>query len=143
MKRFVNEHSWLLLSLRIGKVFSCRDQRTLRTLDSMYYYTQLSYLWKNETYHQAEVLIWRRTGLKCDRKETDEKRSGGGGRIWCVLLKTNEIENKDYLEIDGIVPQIRKQIDWLLNGTSTADFQIIIRLFQLVQSFVSLSNRFW
>ena len=79
MKRFVNEHSWLLLSLRIGKVFSCRDQRTLRTLDSMYYYTQLSYLWKNETYHQAEVLIWRRTGLKCDRKETDEKRSGGGG----------------------------------------------------------------
>ena len=142
MKRFVNEHSWLLLSLRIGKVFSCRDQRTLRTLDSMYYYTQLSYLWKNETYHQAEVLIWRRTGLKCDRKETDEKRSGGG-RIWCVLLKTNEIENKDYLEIDGIVPQIRKQIDWLLNGTSTADFQIIIRLFQLVQSFVSLSNRFW
>ena len=58
----------------------------------------------------------------------------------CVITKV--IKNKEYLEIDGIVPQITKKIDWLLNGTSTADFQIIIRLFQLVQSFVSLSNRF-
>ena len=30
VKLCVNEHSWLLLSLRIGKVFSCRGQRTLR-----------------------------------------------------------------------------------------------------------------
>ena len=76
MNFYVNEHSWLLLSLRIGEVFSCRGQRTIRTLDSMYCYTQLSYLWKNEIYHQAEVLIWRRTGLKCNRKGTDKKRGG-------------------------------------------------------------------
>ena len=50
----------------------------------MYYYTQFSYLWKNEIYHQADVLIWRRTGLRCNGKETDKKR---GGVIWCVLLK--------------------------------------------------------
>jgi len=24
----------------------------------------------------------------------------------------------------GIVPQIRKKVDWLLNGISTADFQL-------------------
>ena len=37
VKLYVNEHSWLLLSLRIGKVFRWRGQRTLRTLGSMYY----------------------------------------------------------------------------------------------------------
>ena len=31
---------------------------------------------------------------------------------------------------------------WLLNGISTDDFQINVRFFQLVQAFVSLSNRF-
>ena len=36
----------------------------------------------------------------------------------------------------------KKKIDWLLNGISTADFQINVRLFQLAQSFISLSNRF-
>ena len=36
----------------------------------------------------------------------------------------------------------KKKIDWLLNGISTADFQISVRLFQLVQSFISLSNCF-
>ena len=36
----------------------------------------------------------------------------------------------------------KKKIDWLLNGISTADFQINVRLFQLVHSFISLSNRF-
>ena len=36
----------------------------------------------------------------------------------------------------------KKKIVWLLNGISTADFQINIRLFQLVQSFISLSNCF-
>ena len=37
----------------------------------------------------------------------------------------------------------KKKIDWLVNGISTADFQINVRLFQLVQSFsISLSNRF-
>ena len=55
-------------------------------LDSMYYYTQLSYLWKNEIYHQADVLIWRRTGLRCNGKETDKKKrqkKGGGGYLMC------------------------------------------------------------
>ena len=137
----------------------------------MYYYTQLSYLWKNEIYHQADVLIWRRTGLRCNGKETDKKKrqkKGGVGLfdVFClrqlfltlqttkrhlqikvqflfkVYVITKVIKNKEYLEIDGIVPQITKKIDWLLNGASTADFQIIIRLFQLVQSFVSLLNRF-
>ena len=37
----------------------------------------------------------------------------------------------------------KKKIDWLLNGISTADFQIkVIGCFQLVQSFISLSNCF-
>jgi len=36
----------------------------------------------------------------------------------------------------------KKKINWLLNGISTADFQINVRLFQLVQSFISLSNCF-
>ena len=31
---------------------------------------------------------------------------------------------------------------WLLNGISTADFQINVSFFQLIQSYVSLSNRF-
>ena len=31
---------------------------------------------------------------------------------------------------------------WVLNGISTADFQINVRFFQLIQSYVSLSNRF-
>ena len=35
----------------------------------------------------------------------------------------------NYLEIDGIVPQIRKKMNWLLNGISTADFQINISFF--------------
>ena len=35
----------------------------------------------------------------------------------------------------------KKKIDWLLNGTSTSDFLINVRLFQLVQSFILLSNR--
>ena len=35
-----------------------------------------------------------------------------------------------------------KKIDWLLKRISTADFQINVRLFQFVQSFISLSNRF-
>ena len=104
----------------------------------MYYNTQLSYLCKNEIYHQADVLIWRRTGLRCNGKETDQKKKRqkkGGGVIWCVLLKitlpyvadnkkkftnkvqflfkvcviTKVIKNKEYLEIDGIVPQITKK----------------------------------
>ena len=33
-------------------------------------------------------------------------------------------------------------MDWLLNGISTADFQLNVRLFQLVQSFISLLTRF-
>ena len=49
----------------------------------------------------------------------------------------------NYLEIDGIVPQkTKKKNDWLLNGISPADFQTNVSLFQLVQSFISLSNRF-
>ena len=49
----------------------------------------------------------------------------------------------NYWEIDGIVPQkTKKKNDWLLNGISTADFQTNVSLFQLVQSFISLSNRF-
>ena len=36
----------------------------------------------------------------------------------------------------------KKKIDLLLNGISTADLRINVRLFQLVQSFISLSNRF-
>ena len=35
----------------------------------------------------------------------------------------------------------KKKIDWLLNGISTADFQINIRLFQLAQSFILPLNR--
>ena len=35
----------------------------------------------------------------------------------------------------------KKKIDWLLNGISTSDFLINVRLFQLVQSFILLSNR--
>ena len=35
----------------------------------------------------------------------------------------------------------KKKIDWLLNGISTTDFQINVRLFQLAQSFILLSNR--
>ena len=33
----------------------------------------------------------------------------------------------------------KKKIGWLLYGISTANFQIIVRLFQLVQSFILLS----
>ena len=36
----------------------------------------------------------------------------------------------------------KKKIDWLLNGISTSDFLINVRLFQLLQSFILLSNRF-
>ena len=36
---------------------------------------------------------------------------------------------------------LKKKIDWLLNGISTADFQINIRLFQLAQSFILPLNR--
>ena len=60
--------------------------------------------------------------------------------LLCVKSCLPPLHN--YLEIDGIAPQIRKKIDWLLNGISTADFQINIRLFQLVQSFILLSHRF-
>ena len=35
----------------------------------------------------------------------------------------------------------KKKIDWLLNGISTADFQINVRLFQLAQSFILPLNR--
>ena len=82
VKLCVSEHTWLLLSSRIGKVFSWRGQRNLRTLNSMYYYTQLSYLWKNEIYHQTDVLIWRRTGLRCNGKETVKKRGVFG--VFCL-----------------------------------------------------------
>ena len=36
----------------------------------------------------------------------------------------------------------KKKINWLLNGISSADFQINVWLFQLVQLFISLSNHF-
>ena len=36
----------------------------------------------------------------------------------------------------------KKKIDWLLNGISNFKFQVNVRLFQLVQSFISLSNCF-
>ena len=35
-----------------------------------------------------------------------------------------------------------KKIDWLLNGISHVDFDTNVMLFQYVQSFISLSNRF-
>jgi len=56
----------------------------------MYYYTQLSYLWKNEIYHQADVLIWRRTGLTCSRKETDKKRGRGGDLVCSAQDQRNK-----------------------------------------------------
>ena len=34
----------------------------------------------------------------------------------------------------------KKEIDWLLNDISTADFQINFRMFQLLQLFILLSN---
>ena len=36
----------------------------------------------------------------------------------------------------------KKKMDWFLYGMSSVDFQINVRLFQLVQSFISLSKRF-
>ena len=50
--------------------------------------------------------------------------------------------NYNYLEIDGIVPPIRKKIDWFLNGIPHDDFETNVRFFQYVQLFISLSNRF-
>ena len=93
-------------------------------------------------------------------KRNRQKKGGGG--IWCVLLKialpyvadnkkkftnksANSFQSVCYHQSNkeqGVLgnrwhcPSDNKKIDWLLNGTSTADFQIIIRLFQLVQSFV-------
>ena len=58
-------------------------------------------------------------------------------KAWNRLSCLPSLHN--YLEIDGIVPQIRKKSIGLF---LTADFQINGRLFQLVQSFISLSNRF-
>ena len=97
-------------------------------------------------------------------KRNSQKKGG----IWCVLLKIalpyvadnkKTFTNKSAISLQSVCYYHRnkeqgvlenrwhcasdnKKIDWLLNGTSTADFQIIIRLFQLVQSFVSLLNRF-
>ena len=98
---------------------------------------------------------------KKQTKKKKEKKRGGGG-IWCVLLKIalpyvadnkKKFTNKSAISLQSVCYYQRnkeqgvlgnrlhcasdnKKIDWLLNGTSTADFQIIIRLFQLVQSFV-------
>ena len=58
----------------------------------------------------------------------------------CAYYQSNK--EQGVLENRWHCPSDNKKSDWLLNGTSTADFQIIIRLFQLVQSFVSLLNRF-
>ena len=103
---------------------------------------------------------------KKQTKNKDKKK--GGGEIWCVLLKIalpyvadnkKKFTNKSAISFQSVCyhqsnkeqgvlgnrwhcPSDNKKIDWLLNGASTADFQIIIRLFQLVQSFVSLLNRF-
>ena len=96
------------------------------------------------------------------KRNRQKKRQKKGGGIWCVLLKIalpyvadnkKKFTNKSAISLQSVCYyQINKEqgvlgnrlhcasdnkkIDWLLNGTSTADFQIIIRLFQLVQSFV-------
>ena len=96
---------------------------------------------------------------KRNRQKKKTKKRGG---IWCVLLKITlpyvadnkkKFTNKSAISLQSVCYYQRnkeqgvlgnrlhcasdnKKIDWLLNGTSTADFQIIIRLFQLVQSFV-------
>ena len=104
-----------------------------------------------------------------EKKHTKKKRQKKRrGVIWCVLLKIalpyvadnkKKFTNKSAISLQSVCyyqsnegqgvlgnrwhcASDNKKIDWPLNGTSTADFQIIIRLFQLVQSFVSLSNRF-
>ena len=97
-----------------------------------------------------------------EKKQTKKKDKKKGGGIWCVLLKIalpyvadnkKKFTNKSAISLQSVCYYQRnkeqgvlgnrlrcasdnKKIDWLLNGTSTADFQIIIRLFQLVQSFV-------
>ena len=98
-----------------------------------------------------------------EKKQTKKKKTKKkGGGIWCVPLKIalpyvadnkKKFTNKSSISLQSVCyyqsnkeqgvlgnrwhcPSDNKKIDWLLNGTSTADFQIIIRLFQLVQSFV-------
>ena len=96
-----------------------------------------------------------------EKKQKKKRQKKGGGK-WCVLLKIarpyvadnkKKFTNKSAISLQSVCYFQRnkeqgvlgnrwhcasdnKKIDWLLNGTSTADFQIIIRLFQLVQSFV-------
>ena len=158
MKLCVNEHSWLLLSLRIGKVFSCRGQRTLRN------WMVCITTHNSPNCGKMNIPPSRRVDLEENRFKgaMEKKQTKKRGGIWCVLLKIalpyvadnkKKFTNKSAISLQSVCYYQRnkeqgvlgnrlhcasdnKKIDWLLNGTSTADFQIIIRLFQLVQSFV-------
>ena len=57
----------------------------------------------------------------------------------CVKSCLRPLHN--YLEIDGIVPPIRKKIIGFLNDISHADFEVNVRFFQYVQSFISFYNK--
>ena len=59
--------------------------------------------------------------------------------LWSVKMwgGKGHVTKLDFQLLDALD---KKKIDWLLNGISTADFQINFRMFQLVQLFILLSN---
>ena len=59
--------------------------------------------------------------------------------LLCVTSCLSPLHN--YLDGRSQCASDKEKIDWLLNGISAADFQVNVRLFQLVWSFVSLSKR--